>query len=167
MIESEIVVVLPGKPTPAGSLKCVGGRGRVRHQLVQDYRPGQKEWRQKVTDAVRKGVTQRADKWQPVGVEVTFTIERPAGHWGTGRNATRLKPSAPTFPTKHNTNDLDKMERLLGDALQDAEMLPDDAQIVDYHARKCYPDCPHTAGSLPWPGARIRIYPIQMEATLL
>ena len=51
----------------------------------------------------------------PVIVTVDFYLPRPKSHYGTGRNAGALKPSA---PAEHLTMpDLDKLTRAVGDAL--------------------------------------------------
>lgn len=184
MLRREIVLTIPGKPTPKGSMKCVGQRGKTKHQLVEDHRPGQKVWRSKLVGTVRAHVDVRAEQWAAVAVEVTFTIERPTNQYGTGRNATHLAVRAPEYPTKQNTNDVDKMLRLILDALTDAELLADDAQVVEVIARKAYPLLTHddVAGpkpppwieghrpvpdSLGYPGARIRVRPYPDPEELL
>jgi len=74
----------------------------------------------------------------PVVVEVTFTIARPGAHFGTGRNAMTLKPSAPGWPSK--TPDLDKLIRSTLDALTASGVVyRDDAQVVELTGRKVYP----------------------------
>lgn len=170
-------------------MKCIGARGDVKHQLVEDVRVGQRNWRDRITNVGRDKVQQRADKDQPVGVDVTFTVDRPSSHFGTGRNRFLLNARAPMWPTTKNTNDVDKMLRLLLDALQDSGVLVDDAQAVETAARKAYPQpkpealqgpkpppwaglwVEHWAGrrsapvsgALPFPGARVLIYPLDDE----
>lgn len=163
MITRDITVTIPGHPTPKGSMKCVGKRGRSNHQLVEDERPGQKKWRRLIAEVFSKRVTQRADELQPIGIEVTFVVDRPKVHHVAGDRSRPLKGDAPAFPTRQNTNDLDKMLRLLDDALQDSGLLVDDAQVVELVARKAYPGCVRTIGALPHPGARILVYPIEQE----
>lgn len=95
----------------------------------------------------------------PVEVCITFTLPRPKGHYGTGRNAGKLKPSAPAFPTGQR-DDIDKLSRSTLDALVGAYVLADDGQIVDLSARKRYPNSgPDT---LPGPGAIIRVFPVEI-----
>jgi hypothetical protein len=36
-------VMVRGLPAPKGSMKCIGKRGNVNHQLVEDKRVGQKD----------------------------------------------------------------------------------------------------------------------------
>lgn len=164
VITQQIILTIPGHPAPKGSMKCVGARGKVKHQLVEDN-TRTAPWRKTIADAATK-VTQRADPRQPIDIELTFTIERPASHYGTGRNSRVVKPSAPAYPSTHGTGDIDKLARLAIDALQDAGILPDDAQAVDLTTRKRYPRDPATRDqtsyddALPYPGVRIRINPI-------
>lgn len=159
MIQTEIRATIPGDPAPKGSLKCIGARGRRGHVLIEDN-ARTKPWREKIAYAFRRG-TYTAVKDQPIGVEVTFTVRRPAHHYGTGRNAQTLKTAAPAHPVSHNTGDLDKLVRLALDALQDAKVLPDDCQVVELTARKSYPLPAPTPDALPYPGALLRIYPME------
>lgn len=167
MLDHEITLRIPGHPAPKGSLVC---RRDPHHRLREDN-PKTKPWRDKIADAVRRKwpTQQHAGPQQPLGVEVTFSVDRPAGHYGTGRNARTVKPSAPAFPSMLSrlacgcSGDTDKLLRLVLDAFQDTDVLPDDVQIVDVVGRKRYavegsidPDV------LPWPGAVIRLYPVEV-----
>lgn len=151
-----VTMTIPGTPKPKGSLKCIGRRGRVAHQLTEDAGPELKAWRDRIADTVRTRVTTRADAGEPVAVAVTFTLARPGYHYGTGRNAGQIKPQhLDTYPAGR-VGDVDKLARLLLDALQDGGLLHDDAQVVTLTARKTYVNAPD---ALPWPGARIHVRP--------
>jgi hypothetical protein len=89
-----------GHPAPQGSKRHVGG-GR----MVESSR-AVGPWR----EAVRADVVQeicRMDRenpgclaglmYRPVWVLMTFALPRPKAHYGTGRNAGQVKPSAPTW----------------------------------------------------------------------
>ena len=72
----------------------------------------------------------------PVWLELTYRFERPKSHFGTGRNANKLKSSAPEYPTGKNRTDVDKMERAVLDALTDI-IYRDDSQVVGVnHAKR-------------------------------
>lgn len=157
MLSSEIVVTIPGHPKPKGSLKCIGGRGGRGHVLIEDN-PGTKEWRNTVAGWIVSRVHSTADKGQALGAEVTLTIERP-------------KSVKRTYPTSRSSYDVDKLLRLILDALQDTPLLPDDAQICEVTARKAYPHDPGPlrhphdifhADALPYPGVLIRLYPLEV-----
>lgn len=159
MLDHELVISIPGEPTPKGSLKCVGRNGS--HQLIEDNRRT-KDWRTTVAFWIRRKWDAAAPKGQPLGAEVTFTVKRPASHYGTGRNALVLKATAPAHPVSHATGDVDKLLRLILDAIQDTDVLPDDCAVVEATARKAYA----LDTSVPWgdvlgyPGVVIRLYPI-------
>lgn len=162
MIVDEVVLTIGGTPVGKGSLKCVGRRGNRQHVLIEDN-PRTEHWREEVARAARAAEFEVAGRGQAVGVEITSTLARPAGHYGSGRNAKRVLPSAPEHPTAKGSGDVDKLARLVLDALEDADVLDNDAQVVEVLSRKSYPDdgvrlpLPDT---LDHPGVRIRIYPI-------
>lgn len=152
-----VTMTIPGTPKPKGSLKCIGRRGRVAHQLTEDSGPELEAWRGRIADTCRTRVKTRAVAGEPVAVVVMFTIERPGYHYGTGRNAHTIKPQyVDAYPTGRGTGDVDKLARCLLDALQDGGLLHDDAQVVELTARKTYVDA---TNGLPWPGARITVRP--------
>lgn len=170
MLAAEFVITIPGRPAPKGSLKCVGGRGR--HQLIEDNAKSQ-PWRVEVVRWLKThGKDHHAVKGQPLGAEVSFTVPRPKSHFRTKRNATtgvvehlpEIKPSyAAAWPVNRGTYDVDKLLRLILDALQDAALMPDDAAICDAVTRKRFPTLDGEIDAydrLPWPGVRIRLYPL-------
>lgn len=162
MLKNEVALTVPGTPAPKGSMKCIGARGKVKHQLIEDNEKTV-PWRVHVAKCARLKLHRHtADPRQAVGVEVTITLNRPSSHMGQGRNKHRVKPSAPAYPTSHSHGDADKFLRLILDALQDATVLVDDAQVIETSCRKAYVDLAETPGSdvLPYPGAVIRLYPI-------
>lgn len=70
---------------------------------------------------------------RPLRLDVTFYLPRPQGHYGTGRNADVLKPSAPLF---HTTKpDVLKLTRAIEDALTGV-VYRDDSLIHDGRQRK-------------------------------
>lgn len=77
----------------------------------------------------------------PVTLTVDFYLPRPKAHYGTGRNAGALKPSA---PAEHLT--MPKLTRAVGDALTRLAWR-DDSQIVAWHAYKHYASADHPVGA--------------------
>lgn len=61
---------------------------------------------------------------EPVILRGEFHFARPASHFGTGRNARLLKPSAPTWHAQQP--DLDKLFRLVLDSLTNVGVWADD-----------------------------------------
>ena len=64
-----------------------------------------------------------------------FTFERPKGHWGTGRNSEKLKPSSPTFHTVKP--DFDNVAKIILDSLNGI-IFRDDSQAVKGSYEKRY-----------------------------
>jgi crossover junction endodeoxyribonuclease RusA len=71
----------------------------------------------------------------PVCLDLEFRFSRPKAHFGTGKNASRLKTTA---PHRHASKpDVDKLVRAIGDALTGIA-IRDDAQIASLSAEKVY-----------------------------
>jgi Holliday junction resolvase RusA-like endonuclease len=142
---SRLEFTVLGTPAPQGS-KTVG-RTREGRNYQREDNPATGPWRQAVTAAALEaaGELERTPVRQLAGtlrLKVVFVFPRPKGHFGTGRNADRLKPSAPLYvPTRP---DVDKLLRAIGDAITGV-VCRDDAQIAIVHAEKHYgdPACAH------------------------
>ena len=118
-----------GRARPQGSKRHVG-----RGILIEAA--NLKPWRDTVT-AAAIGALDGADPIEgPVSVGIAVAIARPAGHYGSGRNAQRLKPSAPTSPTGRNTGDVDKLARAILDACTVARVWLDDSQVDELRVTK-------------------------------
>lgn len=116
-----------GKPATAGS-KQAFVNPKTGKAIVKDSSGAEgKLWRAAVQEAVMKEIP--ADKLidAPLALEVTFVRPRPASHYGTGRNAGVLKPSAPEYPATRP--DATKLLRAFEDALVGV-VIRDDARIV-------------------------------------
>ena len=141
----ELVFVVFGTPRPQGSLRLF--RSPKTQREVAKYANTTIEWRNRVQADVREQL-EAMDHLKILG-EVTlrldFEMPRPKHHFGTGRNAGLLKPSAPHWPT-NSGGDLDKLVRAINDALTDAGVWVDDAQVVEIQAVKRYADPPSEAG---------------------
>lgn len=168
MLAGEWSISIPGTPAPKGSLKCVGRRGKRAHVVVEDN-ANTDPWRQTVATWCRKHNPGTVQKGDALGVEITFTVPRPASHYRTRRNPTigvternGLRASAPAHPTTRTAGDVDKLVRLILDALQDATVIPDDSAVVELAARKAYPVTDEIGydDRLAYPGVLIRLYPL-------
>ena len=121
-----------GLPVPQGSKNPWGGEASKRL----------KPWRNDMMVAARRAMDERRQVLllEPVDVHLQFCFPRPRAHFGTGRNAGKLKESAPVYVAK--APDLDKLIRAVGDALTHSGILHDDGQIAILVATKVY-DRPH------------------------
>lgn len=128
---------VPGIPAPGGSKRVFINRKTGRPIVTDDAGKRNKDWR----TAVGFMAAERFDK-PAVGalcVEFHFTMPRPKNHFGTGKNAGKLKPSAPEY---HSTRpDTSKLIRAAEDALTGIAWL-DDAQIAHQVGDKAYGDRP-------------------------
>ena len=134
----DLRVRVTGVPRPQGS-KVAGVDPRTGKAFMRESSDGLASWRRTVQTAamqalVKHGPTRPLDL--PCEVVATFYLAHPKSHYGTGRNADRLKPSAPMYPVTRAHGDGDKLFRAVGDALTDAAAITDDSLIVDTHSRK-------------------------------
>ncbi len=139
-----------GVPGAQGSKSHVGGGRMV--ESSKKVRP----WRQDVVEAARAAIA-AVDAFDPfetyvdaVEVHLVFVFSRPKHHYGTGRNAAVLKPSAPYWVTSHSAGDVDKLCRSTFDAFTTAGIWRDDSLAVRLHADTVYGDLP---------GVRVRLAP--------
>lgn len=119
-----------GTPAPKGSMRCIGARGKVKHQLIEDDKTGdRKAWRTKLSTAAR-ALTDKLEDQGDAGVivGVLALVERP--------------PSAARrpLPTSRAAGDVDKHARMTLDALDDADVFRDDSRVCLVIAAKAYTD---------------------------
>jgi Holliday junction resolvase RusA-like endonuclease len=125
--------VVYGKAAPAGSKTAFVARGRT---FVRDSSKASYAWKEKVSDRAAEVFGNDHELVTgPLEVWLTFYVPRPASHYGTGRNADKLKDSAPKFPTVKP--DVLKLARAVEDGMTSA-VWRDDAQIVREHIYKLY-----------------------------
>lgn len=132
----EIRFTVIGRPQPAGSKS--GAPIRRRNGSIgvamRDSNPKAKPWQAIVANAAREAYSGDLLRG-PLSVKMAFYLPRPKGHFGTGKNAARLRPSAPHFPTVKP--DALKLARGTEDALTGV-IWGDDAQIVSGRQQKLY-----------------------------
>lgn len=131
---------VPGKPVPQGGMTAFARGNKVR--VVNKSSDQLKNWRALVTLTAAKHFPKPLTG--QICVVVVFSLPRPKGHYGTGRNADVLKASSPAHPT--TKPDLDKLVRACLDALSTVAF-EDDSQVVSVIARKRYGQ-PSTAISI-------------------
>lgn len=145
MPDSVIEFFVPGKPEPAGSKRAfpIRAAGKIR-VAVTDANPKSRDW--KVTVSwVAKDAFDGEIIDVPLDVEMDFVVQRPASHYGTGKNSWSVRASAPRFPA--SKPDVLKLARGVEDALTGV-IWTDDALIVNERISKRYGD---------EPGVRVRI----------
>jgi Holliday junction resolvase RusA-like endonuclease len=150
-MEPEVVVVIPGKPRGQGSLslwRAPDGTERAKNppETIQHRNLVvgmlNEAWTEKNLKLTQDSFMFQAPKRAPltggVGVHILARFPRPKSHFGTGRNAGRLKDWAPRWVT--TPTDGDKIARLVNDALTIAGVVGDDAQVSLLRVEKVYAD---------------------------
>lgn len=143
-----VVITAFGVPAPQGSHKAFVVTSKKTGKpsaIVTDDSSKTKPWKQTVKHAALDAADHLPPLDGPVSVMVTFRLPRPKGHYGTGRNEHLVKNSAPAFPAVKP--DLDKLVRSTLDALGEAGVWRDDAQVVQLQVRKVYADRDGIAGA--------------------
>lgn len=127
-------VFVPGVPAPGGSKRAMLHRhtGRV---IVMDDAKRNKPWRQSVEAVVAAAITCPPIRGAAISLSVLFLMPRPKGHYGSGKNAGKLKPTAPGFHTVKP--DATKLLRALEDACTGI-LWADDAAITEQDVKKLY-----------------------------
>lgn len=135
--EHLLTIEVAGKPQPQGSTAVFVPLDKRGYPLARggrnrdgSYRPGSvianvtsdnpklKGWRKAVAAAAGEAMKREGlELLEEVGLslEVHFFMERPEGHWRTGRYAHLLKDSAPAAPI--TIPDIDKLLRAVMDGL--------------------------------------------------
>lgn len=130
-----LTLEIPIRAIPSSNSKKVGKQGHIYD--AQNGKAGQ-------LATIRLFVSQAAKEhgWkrtsEPVWMSLEFVMTRPGDHFGTGRNAGKVKPSAPKWPTAKNgdrTNLLKAVEDALTGIVWD-----DDSQVVSGPIDKMYGD---------------------------
>jgi len=112
-VSQRIEFVVYGKPAQMGSKKAFVRGGRA--IITDDNSEKRKQWANEVSSVAAEVMRGRDLISSPVQLRAFFYFRRPNSHYGSGRNATTLKASAPEMHSQ--TPDLDKLIRCLGDAL--------------------------------------------------
>lgn len=134
-VDETIRFVVFGRPQGKGSKRVLPIRGGAPGRVVLvDSNKNAAPWASRVMSAARDAYDGRLIRGA-VEVELAFYFARPKSHFGTGGNASRLRPRAPramiTMP------DLDKLARCTLDALVGV-LIADDAQIASLRCFKDY-----------------------------
>ena len=146
---------VPGVPKPGGSKRAFVNP-KTGQAIITDACKKNKQWRDSVAAAAIE-----AYQGQPliglVGFQMDFYFARPRGHFGTGKNAAKLKSSAPPAPPVKP--DLTKVIRSTEDALTRI-LWRDDSQVIAQWNSKSYvglANLDHLALPSVIPGVRVTL----------
>ena len=136
-----IAFTVHGKPQQRGSKQAGVRYGRDGKPMSRDGRiltfakdmnEKSSEWMNLVRDKAVEAMEGQGPVRGPVVLTARFCFARPQGHFGTGRNRDKLKPSA---PKQHfQTPDLSKLLRCIEDGMSEI-VYADDRQISEYGAK--------------------------------
>ena len=93
-----------------------------------------KAWKQKIGLAVLAELAGVPMFEGALVVDCVFYMARPKSHFGTGRNAEKLKSSAPKHCTKKP--DLDNLVKAVFDSLTDHKVWKDDSYVTGSYVGK-------------------------------
>lgn len=132
---------------------------KMRRAYVVDDNKEMATWRYVVgSAAVAAWLPDSALQAGPLAVEFEFILARRKGDFGTGRNAERLKDSAPCW--SEVTPDVGKFVRCMEDAMKGI-VWRDDAQVAVEVTGKRYADLDEI------PGVQVRVYQLHQQPQLL
>ena len=153
---TELTINVVGTPAPQGSKKGFYNARIGRVQMVESSKKV-KPWRQDVKHAALDALDGQPPMTGPVELAITFYMPRPGYHFRTGKHAGELKPNAPTWVDKQP--DVSKCVRSTEDALTEAGVYRDDAQVARLVVEQRYADAAT--------GARITITPLPVSVPVV
>ena len=124
-----------GEPAPKGSLKAITPPGMKYSVLIDSNAKSVRPWMQTVGQVAQLSQLGRPPHAGPVRLFCVFFFSRPQGHYGSGKNAGKLKPGSPS--TCSVKPDQDKLLRAVCDALEGI-VYTGDSRVVDGRAQKFY-----------------------------
>jgi Holliday junction resolvase RusA-like endonuclease len=132
-----IKIVVPGVPAPGGS-KTPYINKRTGRVAIVDAGKNNAGWKQRVAVFAQQAMAGSPPLDGPLVLTMRFAMLRPKGHYGTGRNAGKLRLWA---ESAHPTGkpDTTKLVRAAEDALKGI-VWHDDSQVVRQYADKSYAD---------------------------
>lgn len=135
-MNSSISFTVVGKASPSGSKKAFRHpkTGRI---IVMDTAKGKDQW-QAYCRSIAMQAAQK-EGWSletgAVALTIQFVFARPKSHYGTGKNAGKLKPNLPTWHTQKP--DRTKLLRCTEDAFTGV-LWRDDSQVVLGQVKKIW-----------------------------
>ena len=146
--------VVLGEPKPAGSKvsgvamrwdASLGRRVPIPRENGEGFKTFTKDdsglagktWRADIRAAVLANFEGLPPLDEPLALSLVFYATRPAGHYGSGKNAAVLKLRAPTYPHQSSLPDGTKLARAFEDALNKL-VWKDDRRFVDFRWSRRY-----------------------------
>lgn len=132
---SPIEFFVPGEPKAQPRPRAFARRMGDKF-VARVYDAGTAEgWKSAIALAAR-GHIPASPMLGPIRLTLDFAFARPRSHYGTGRNAAVLKPTAP--PDHIGKPDLDNLEKAVMDCLTTLGFWGDDSQVWSKMTSKSY-----------------------------
>jgi len=125
-----------GTPIPQGSKRAWYNEATKQVMMTEDAGSRHTTWRHELSGQARQAMADHGyiePFREAIHIALRFKSHRGLGHYGSGRNSEKLKPSAPAHPTK--PPDIDKLARAVLDSMTSIVWV-DDAQVVKLTATK-------------------------------
>ena len=104
--------------------------------------PNADEWKAHIAEGLLRYANMDFD--DPFMLILKFYMPRPKSHYGTGRNAGKLKDKAPFHHLQ--TPDVDNLTKAVMDAITVLNVWGDDCQVISLQATKAWAEQPEDAG---------------------
>ena len=129
-------ITIPGRPIATARPRFYKRGNHVGVYSTQTTEAGR--WVVLANSQVQGKITEVA-----VHLDMVFVLQRPKGHYGTGRNAGKIKDSAPRHPK--GRPDIDNYIKFCMDCITSmGQVWKDDSQVVSMVAVKRYGENPRT-----------------------
>ena len=129
-------IIIPGKPISKARPRFFRRGNFVGTYNSQETEEGR--WIVLANSQIDGKVTEVA-----IHLDMTFVLPRPKSHYGTGRNAGKVKPNAPSDPK--GRPDIDNYIKFAMDCINGTgKVWKDDSQVVSLTAVKEYGETPKT-----------------------
>lgn len=129
--DGDIKFFVAGLPKPGGSKKAFVIPGTTRAVVTEASK--NKDWKRAVSQSAALAMGERPFFSCPLAVTTIFIMPRPKGHYGTGKNAGKLKLTAPLAHT--SKPDVTKLMRSTEDAMTFIVWKDDAANVVASQAK--------------------------------
>jgi crossover junction endodeoxyribonuclease RusA len=113
--------------------------------VVRVYEAGTAEsWKSDIAQALQPHIPSTPIE-SGASVRLKFSFKRPKSHYGTGKNSSQLKPSAPG--TWHcQRPDCDNLAKVVLDVIKSIGIIRDDGVVFELHVSKIWDS--HSSGVL-------------------
>lgn len=121
----EVNFTIPGTPKAQPRVKGrIAGKGPK--SFVQVYTPDTADdWKRTVATFTRIKMKVTPG---PIDLMLSFRIQRPKAHFGTGKNAQKLREAAPFYHAQKP--DVDNLAKAVIDAMVDSGRIDDDSNVI-------------------------------------